>query len=547
MKIDIDALGYRWKGIYSPYLAYKERDVVFKDGGAYVIRAGTPQPFALGQQDAIIKGHLLTGGVSVGGSWGMALHSNGSGGVEFRFMGERNGTVATKLIDTDIGGNYIGHRWGMGAIMNEGAVRFWGNQTDGQGGSGSQAINRIMPALAAFPPGTPRIVSMKSGYDCTYFIDANGGLWHAGANTNNAGCGAAHPVPVKLNGIGDIPANAKITKMFVGLGWYDYRTFACLDDAGRVYAWSADNRYSCLGFTGATVTPKLVPFTATTPIKDVYLSGGYYPATYFIDVYGRMWTCGQGDASGHTIDSIEPRLFMPWGEHNTVKSVRVSESVYHVTPANYYRKYAVVLDNGDLYMWGSEAGSVGGGWGTGSTSTIWTDSALFPYKVLTGVEDCYAFSGGYSRTIVLMKDGTVKHSGYDGFYIGGGGGNRTTWATIGDTYLQNVTKLRCWGGGYGTSALALRSDGKAVAWGKCSNGQSGRGNNTEDTKPDGFVLLDKTITDFQMSGYGTYSTGNHAYHFLTNEGKVYSVGASDSQQTQDIASGERWVPHQIVF
>ena len=67
MNLDISALGYRWCGIYSPYLSYRDGDVVLKDGGAWVIRHGQPQPFALGQQDAILKGHLLTGGLSVGG------------------------------------------------------------------------------------------------------------------------------------------------------------------------------------------------------------------------------------------------------------------------------------------------------------------------------------------------------------------------------------------------------------------------------------------------------------------------------------------------
>jgi hypothetical protein len=73
VNLDISALGYRWRGIYSPYLSYRDGDVVFKDGGAWVIRHGQPQPFALGQQDAILKGHLLTGGVSVGGIASMVL------------------------------------------------------------------------------------------------------------------------------------------------------------------------------------------------------------------------------------------------------------------------------------------------------------------------------------------------------------------------------------------------------------------------------------------------------------------------------------------
>ena len=47
----------------------------------------------------------------------------------------------------------------------------------------------------------------------------------------------------------------------------------------------------------------------------------------------------------------------------------------------------------------------------------------------------------------------------------GGGSDRTTWATIGGDLLTQVTKLRMYGSSYGSSAMALRADGKAVGWG----------------------------------------------------------------------------------
>ena len=68
MNLGISALGYRWRGLYSPFLSYRDWDVVFKEGGAWVIRHGQPQPFALGQQDATLTGHLLTGGVATSGA-----------------------------------------------------------------------------------------------------------------------------------------------------------------------------------------------------------------------------------------------------------------------------------------------------------------------------------------------------------------------------------------------------------------------------------------------------------------------------------------------
>ena len=47
MNLDISALGYRWCGLYSPYLSYRDGDVVFKEGGAWVMRHGQPQPLSL--------------------------------------------------------------------------------------------------------------------------------------------------------------------------------------------------------------------------------------------------------------------------------------------------------------------------------------------------------------------------------------------------------------------------------------------------------------------------------------------------------------------
>ena len=87
MKIDISTIGYRWKGIYSPYLTYAERDVVYKSGGAYVMRNGSMVPFALGQQDVVTPGAILTGGDEKFGIAGTVLHSNDGSGVDFQFMG----------------------------------------------------------------------------------------------------------------------------------------------------------------------------------------------------------------------------------------------------------------------------------------------------------------------------------------------------------------------------------------------------------------------------------------------------------------------------
>jgi alpha-tubulin suppressor-like RCC1 family protein len=552
MNLDISALGYRWCGIYSPYLSYRDGDVVFKDGGVWVIRHGQPQPFALGQQDAVLKGHLLTGGVSVGGIGNMVLHSNGADGVEFRFMADRNGTIATALMNTDrAAADYHSSNYFMAAIMNDGSVRAWGRALVGQQGTGNTGdIGRTFPARVAFPPGTPRIASVTCLWDATYFIDADGGLWHAGSSN---GWGSDNPVPKRLNGVGQLPANAVVKQMLTGHDWYGYRMFACLDAQGRVYVWGNNQQGSLgLGHTSVVTTLTLVPFTADTPIKAVFLSGGTYAASYLIDTTGKLWVAGESNSCGFGSDQYTHRLWMPWGTEKRVKKVFCSESDAHwVVGSQYYRSYGILLEDGALYRWGHDEGQTSGIWGTGYTGSIFTGHALFPYKVLDGVADAYAISGGYGRTLALMQDGTVRHTGYDGYNLGGGSGNRTQWATIGGDFLTQVTKLRMYGSSYGSSAMALRADGKAVGWGMGGAGQCGNGYADSGNSPNRFVLIDRPIVDFSRSGTmgcgegGEYHNG--AYHFLTADGQVMSTGHGQFGQTGDDDSDHRFAPSPILF
>ncbi len=555
MNLDISALGYRWCGIYSPYLTYRDGDVVFKDGGACAIRHGRPQPFALGQQDAILKGHLLTGGVSVGGIGNMVLHSNGADGVEFRFMADRNGTIATALMNTDrAAADYHSSNFFMAAVMNDGSVRAWGRAIYGQQGTGNTGdIGRTFPARVAFPPGTPRIVSVTSMWDDTFFIDAEGGLWHAGGNSGyGSPTASANPVPRRVNGVGQLPANAVVKQMITGHDWYGYRMLACLDALGRVYVWGNNQQGSMgLGHTSVVTMPTLVPFTADTQIKAVFLSGGTYAASYLVDTSGRLWVAGESGSTGFGSDQYTHRLFMPWGTEKRVKKVFCSESDAHwATGSQYYRTFGVLLEDGSLYRWGDDSGQTSGIWGTGYTGSIWTGHPLFPYKVLDGVADAYAISGGYGRTLALMQDGTVRHTGNNNYQIGGGS-DRTTWATIGGDFLTQVTKLRMYGSSYGSSAMALRADGKAVGWGMGGAGQCGNGYADSGNLPNRFVLIDRPIVDFSRSGTmgcgdgGEYHNG--AYHFLTADGQVMSTGHGQYGQTGDDDSDHRFAPSPILF
>jgi alpha-tubulin suppressor-like RCC1 family protein len=546
MNIDIDQIGYRWKGIYSEFLAYKDNDVVYKDGGAYVIRNGAPEPFALGQQDAVLRGHLLTGGASVGGFGSMVLHSNGVGGVEFRFQDTRNGTLATALMDSDNHCSYLTASHNMQAIMLDGSVRSWGAQVDGAGGAGNQDIGRTFPTRVAFPVGTPQITKIRTSWRDTFYIDAGGGLWHTG-RAALSGRGAIDPIPRKMNGLGDIGADTKIVKIFTHRDVNDYAMAACIDDAGRVYMWGS-NQYSAQGIAGTSNAPRLIPFTASVPIRDVFLGAGYYAATWLVAQDGVLYTAGNTDITGFGggSDVIPHKVWMPWGFNKPVKKVTFSETDYHAAAGTQYtHAMCLLLENGDLYSWGGGGGITGGRWGTGVTGSVYPDSTLHPYRILTGVKDVGAINGEYARTLALMQDGTVRHSGYDGYSIGGGT-DRTTWATIGAGFLENGSKLLMNGYQYATTAALLRTDGRVVVWGQGVSGCAGNGLGI-DGPPNSFMLLDKTIIDIEPIGYNAPADNGMTYAMLTSDGQVYTTGYSYYGVTGDDDGENRFTPAQILF
>jgi hypothetical protein len=272
-------------------------------------------------------------------------------------------------------------------------------------------------------------------------------------------------------------------------------------------------------------------------MKDAYLSGGGYGVGGFITTTGKLYTCG-ASRNGHSYATSIPILLEPWDNGATVKLFRVSESDGHwVAGAQYYQRQLVVLDNGELWIWGDDGGQVGDGQ---------APTGFVPSLRLTSVKDAYSWSGGYSRSIALMNDGTVKAVGYSGYNLTDGNADGSVWNTIGGSYLTNVTKIMAMGGTYGTCAMALRSDGKAVGWGG-GHGQSGNGDLTEGPFPRAFVMLDETVADFMMGGY-MYGGDYYIYnYFLTTDSRVFACGSGYYYANGSPENTHQAVPRKIIF
>ncbi len=552
MKIDIDSIGYRWKGVYSPNIAYKERDVVFKDGGAYVIRNGTPQAFALGQQDAILKGHLLTGGVSVGGVGSMTLHANATDSIEFRFTDDRNGTTVARLMETVQNHRvpYASNRFGM-FVMTDGSVRCVGRSNNGQMGDGGNSdTSRYNAGRSAFPKGV-KIARVIVAWTNTYYIDTDGGLWFSGNNDGSwmsgRGLSGVIRTPVLLNGFSGIPANAKIVDVVSSQGYYGYGETLALDSQGRVYAWGY-NQSGCLGLgnTSGVATATLVPFTATVPIKSIAVNGNYFGGSCLIDYAGNAWVAGDNSLSfSPAAASLSVHQRLDFGGRAVKKMFWDENDQHWVAGSQYEWSVGILFENGEVYLRGSTAaqqGMDGGGWTMGGNNTAFT----MPFH--TGVKDIWVSGGAYQHALALMNDGTIQAKGYNGYGIVATAPTGT-WTTIGGSFLTNVTKLVMIGGQYGSTAAALRSDGQLVVWGGNIQGCKGDGSawTTDNTYPDAFFRHDRPIVDFCFGGNRYEATGITCVYALDDLGRVVCSGAGDYGANGDDDTENTSTPQFIRF
>ncbi len=134
-------------------------------------------------------------------------------------------------------------------------------------------------------------------------------------------------------------------------------------------------------------------------------------------------------------------------------------------------------------------------------------------------------SGGYSHSVVLCNDGTLKSMGLnnEGQLGLGHNSNVTQSETINnlDSIVQVSSGLN--------HNLALKANGKVYSWGKNNKGQLGHGNNTTS-------LLPKLITS--LSSIKFIETGNQCSFAVDSIGNLYGWGNNEHQQVANTNNSE---------
>lgn len=538
MNIDTSKIGYHWKGVYTDGASYQKGDVVRKDGLVQSYTGTTWEVMGSGQRNALNKNELLTKGTTqnLTGVAGQSLIVNGSGDLEFQYLDGRQSTAVKKLPVTrtgDCGKPGAYHHYGV--IMTDGTVRMWGRQVYGALGDGVYSDrHRSLPVTAGFPPGTPPIEHLSLDKYGSYAIDADGKLWSWGYNNygqlgrgNTTGNVTNNATPQLVNGKGDLPADAVVTSVKHGGGYYDYYNVMCQTSDGKVYYWGS-NRYCASGIpsqgTNTITSPKLVPKSEDITVVDYGSNSWYHQFSWLLDNQGRLYMAGEQNSISRIQNNDNPNteheLWAP-SEWDPVSKFRYEESDAHMDGGSqYYRRLMIICTSGNIWTWGQSQNNTTTTQVKVPGSETWVAS-LDTRMSSKNVIDGYVSGGKYSQQVVLLDDGTIWGIGYDGHTsLPGHTNTSNNWQQL--SLGSDNTSI--WGGGsrYGKWGQSLTSNNRLKTWGKDNRGYSGVGQ--EGTGYLGEAKFNRQILEVGNAGYVQDDQAYQATYILSDDGNLYSCG-----------------------
>ena len=483
--LDISKIGYRWKGEYSSGGSYAKGDVVRVGTKTQVFTDdnGNKRDFAVGENQFSAKNQIAldSNDTYPTGYSGMNLKSSSGNKPEFKHGNERDGGRVVKLAKTRTGDVEYVSAYHMGAVMTDGSLRTWGDQTNAAQGHGTQDWNRMLPSKANLPPQF--VYPVKNAwisYRHTYVVDSNNVLYvtgeqHGFAGNNQSTSLTETTIYRQISHDDQDAIQEEIVDISSVYGWNAYRPVLLLGASGKVYSMG-QARHWAFGQTDNNNhrSPRLIAFTADHPMSKIFMHPQYYQTSTLIDTEGKMWTAGYTSRNfiEFSTDSLGHQKYDPWGDDNArVAHVCKHESDGHwASGTQYYFHGAITLEDGRCYVIGNGNNQVG--FGTASTDAGWTYGwDLKPqYPFFTGIKKLLTKNGGYAVAIALMQDGTLRHRGYSP--QSPNGSNTSEWLEFNSNtsgYLgpdiTNVVDLQGIGARYGSAFAARTSTGKMINWG----------------------------------------------------------------------------------
>jgi alpha-tubulin suppressor-like RCC1 family protein len=345
------------------------------------------------------------------------------------------------------------------AVLGNGTVRCWGDNTYGQLGDGSKTAATTPIAVVGLAGAVA--VAAGSSHSCALLKD--GTLWCWGGNAFGQlgdGTTADKTTPVQVQGLG-----SSVTTVSAGLA----HTCA-IQQNGTVWCWGS-NLAGQLG--DGTKTDKVIPVQVLglAAAGAALSAGGFHTCARLTN--GALY-CWGDNGSGQLGDGTTVGKSMPAQVQNLGASVAEVSAGGSLGGSH----TCAILSGGTVWCWGANAyGQLGDGTKMDQAKPI----------QLAGLGANVAGVGlGSSHTCVLLKDASLRCWGRN---AAGQLGDGTT------TDKSAPVPVQSFGNGAGAIATgyhhscAVRADGTLWCWGANSKGQLGDGTTASSSKPVAVVGL----------------------------------------------------------
>ena len=551
MEIDYTKIGYRWKGDYSSTATYVNGDVTRKDGGAYAYNGSTWVKHVEDQQNGRALGEILTPDDTsvVSGIVDQTLEINGLGMPEFAFPTDNPRRVGVaklpKMDYADNSGNGCVKQ--MYFIMSDGSLMGVGRTIYGALGGKTRADqNTNRPTQIHFPAGAGRIVDVyPQNYTC-HAIDHLGQLWGWGYNNyGQVGRGVlvVQYTPVLINGQGDLPADAKVTDVYMNNSEAAAHARIFRTDDGKMY-WTGKNRQSVAGTQTNNsgdyniTSPTLMVKSAEVPMVKAYLGMGDYMVSVLQDSAGRMYILGEYNSAGNYVKSIAD-----WrvAKHTLISQTAIYPAKDFVCHGSYnvasgsgeYRTAVILFENGEIMHWGGNES------GYGTTPRVWNPAGMISDGRTNGSnwKQVTCWNGNTPTLMGIKNDGSMWYMGY--LNGSGTGGTAATVGSIANVWTRltefgyNNKKLVSQGINSGRFWMVEKTNGSFMVGGFNLKGVAGNGtilNGYRGNEYDTLMRLNKPIKEWVVGGYNQNASSFNTWYGLGYDGNVYSTGYDDYGQ-----------------
>jgi alpha-tubulin suppressor-like RCC1 family protein len=437
------------------------------------------------------------------------------------------------------------------ALKSDGTVWAWGYNEFGQLGKSASTSPNPTPAQVS---GVTDVIAIAAGSSHTLVLKSDGKVWAFGnnsqgqlGNSTNSWTSNPNPTPAQVYGPDGSSYLTDVSALAVG-----YNHNIALKSDGTIWTWGGGDSGQ-LG-NGAT-SPQVFPLEPTLLLNlSATVSGNGYLRT----IRPNEFSCSSGTCSRefpkNSVVQLIPQAaygsyFGGWSGCDSVsgnvcsvtmstgKSVSVTFTARqgdYIAMAGGGNHSAAIENNGMVAAWGE---NYYGQLGSSTNNTTYNPN---PYPAtVSGPTNVIATAAGESHTVALKSDGKVLAWGYNAYGQLGKSANTSANPTPAEVSgLSNVIAVAV--GKHHT--VALNSDGIVWTWGLNDKGQLGSLTNSGTNSPN--------PTPAKVSGLSNViaiaAGGSHTLA-LKSDGTVWSWGLNDKGQLGNTTNSGTSNPTPYLF